>query len=225
MRHTSLLLGLAATATLTTASLASAQTQPPVRLPATRITADTTNVLAVQNDRAAAVTVYARVNGVDRRLGVVPAGAVSSLAIPAWAASGTTLQVVARADGEDRDLVTQSLALRGARRVGLLVPPRGGLATNDSMLVKLNADELASTTLTVNNPRDKAVTVYAEQGTYSVRLGEVRAGEQTTLRVPKSLVSRENTIRVFVRPAGGLDLATQLINLKSGDHLGVRVAM
>lgn len=222
MRHlTTLLLGLA-----TLSSVAAAQTQPPVRLPATKVTADTANLLAVQNDRGTSVTVYARVGAFDRRLGVVGAGLVSTLPIPSWALVGEkTLKVFARADGEDFDLITQSYALRGAKRFGLLVPPRGGLASNDSLLVKLNGEELAATTVTVNNDRNRPVTVFAEQGTYSVRLGEVKAGQQATLRLPKALVSRENTIRVFVRPAGGLDLATQLLQLKSGDHLGVRVAM
>ena len=222
MRHlNTLLLGLA-----TLSSVAAAQTQPPVRLPAAKVTADTANLLAVQNDRGTSVTVYARVGAFDRRLGIVGAGQISTLAIPSWAIAGErTLKVFARADGEDFDLVTQSFALRGAKRLGLLVPPRGGLAVNDSMVVKLNGEELAATTITVNNDRNRAVTVFAEQGTYSVRLGEVKSGEQATLRFPKALVSRENTIRVFVRPAGGLDLATQLIQLKSGDHLGMRVAM
>ena len=89
--------------------------------------------------------------------------------------------------------------------------------------MKLSADELAATTLTVSNDRDKPVTVFAEQGTFSVRLGEVKAGTQTTLTFPKSLITRDNTIRVFLRPAGGLDLATQVIQLKNGEHLGIRM--
>lgn len=224
MRHlTTVLLGLA---TLSTAASAQSPSQPPRRLPTARVTADTANVLAVQNDRGTAVTIYARVGAFDRRLGIVEPGAVRTLPIPGWAVAGeTTLRVFARADGEDFDLVTQSLPLRGARRLGLLVPPRGGLAARDSLLVTLTGEELAATTLTVNNDRDTPVTVFAEQGTFSVRLGEVKAGTQTTLRVPTSIVTRDHTIRVFVRPAGGLDLATQVIPLRSGEHLGLRVAM
>ncbi len=220
MRHlTTILLGLA-----TLSSVATAQNQPPRRLPTAKVTADTANFLAVQNDRGAAVTVYARVGAFDRRLGVVPAGAISTLPIPSWAVAGeTNLKVFARADGEDADLAVQTYPLRGAKRLGLLVPPEGGIAVNDSLLVKLNADELAATTLTVSNDRDRSVTVFAEQGTYSVRLGEVKAKTQTTLTFPKSIVSRENTIRVFLRPAGGLDLATQVIQVKTGEHLGIRM--
>jgi hypothetical protein len=222
MRHlTTLFLGLA---TLSSVAGAQSTTQPPRRLPTAKVTADTANFLAVQNDRASAVTVYARVGAFDRRLGTVAAGEVSTLPIPAWAVAGeTNLKVFARADGEETDLVTQSFALRGAKRLGMLIPPRGGLAVNDSLLVKLSADELAATTLTVSNDRDRAVTVFAEQGTFSVRLGEVKAGTQTTLTFPKSLITRDNTIRVFLRPAGGLDLATQVIQLKNGEHLGIRM--
>jgi hypothetical protein len=222
MRHIStMILGLAV---LSSAAAAQSTMQPPRQLPTTKITADTSNYLAVQNDRASTVTVYARVGAFDRRLGTVAAGQMSTIPIPTWAVSGeTSLKVFARADGEDFDLVTQTFPLRGAKRLGLLIPPRGGLASSDSLLVKMNADKLAATTITLNNGRNKPVTVFAEQGIYSVRLGEVRAGEQATLRVPKSLIARDNTIRVFVRPAGGTDQVTQLLQLKQGEHVGIRM--
>lgn len=227
MRHitprvTALLLGLASISTVAAAQ----DQQPPRRLPTTTVTADTSNILTVQNDRATAVTVYSKAGRFDRRLGVVAAGQIATIALPVWATTGTSsLQVFARADGEDTDLVTQTIALRGSKRIGLLVPPAGGVTSTNNIVVTLSNEERASTTVTVNNDRDRAVTVFAEQGLYSVRLGEVKAGEQATLKVPASLLSRENTMRVFVRPAGGLDLATQTLSFKKGEHLGVRVAM
>lgn len=216
------LLGLASISTVAAAQ----DPQPPRRLPTATVPGDAANVLTVQNDRATAVTVYSKAGRFDRRLGVVAAGQVARIALPVWATTGAnTLQVFARADGEDNDLVAQSFPLRGANRFGLLVPPRGGVTPSNDIVVTMNADQLASTTVTVNNDRDRAVTVFAEQGLYSVRLGEVKAGTQATLKVPASLLSRENTMRVFVRPTGGPDLATQTLTFKKGEHIGVRVAM
>ncbi len=215
---TFLALGLA-----TFASVASAQgTQPPTRLPAARVIGDTMNIVTVQNDRASAVTVYMENGAFDRRIGVVDAGKTATLPLPAWAVTGRrTLSLFARADGESGDLVTQSFELRGANRIGLLVPPSGGIADCDSLPVTLTSEELASTTLTVENQRTKPMTVYAEQGTYSIRLGEVKPGDKTTLRFPASIVRKDNTIRVFVRPAGSIDLSTQALALKRGEHIAM----
>jgi hypothetical protein len=225
MRHlTTLLLGLA---TLSSVAAAQSGTQPPPprQLPTSRVRGDTSNILSVQNDRATAVTVYVKSNGIDRRLGVVAPGKTSTIPLPAWSTSGETqLKVFARADGEAFDLVTQTLPLRGAARLGLLVPPQGGLAQQDSIVVKLSGEELSKTTLTITNERNTPLTVFADQGTFSVRLGEVRAKEQATLRIPTSLVPREGSIKVFVRPAGGSDLTTQTISVQNGEHLGMRIA-
>lgn len=212
-------------AILTCASDAAAQgTQPPTRLPTTRVTGDTANILSVQNDRASAVTLYVEAGAFDRRLGVVAAGKTSTLPLPAWAVKGQrNVQIFARADGEATDLVTQSFPLGGVNRLGMLIPPREGLANCDSLGISLSKEELAATTLTVANERKTLVTVYAEHGTYSVRLGDVPAGDQVNLRFPRSIVQGDNTIKVFARPAGGLDLATQALRLKGGDHLAMRI--
>jgi hypothetical protein len=199
-------------------------TQPPTRLPTTRVTGDTTNMLTVQNDRASAVTVFIESGAFDRRIGVVPAGKVGQLTLPAWAVRGQrSVQVFARADGESGDLSTISLPLGGSNRLGLLIPPKEGLAICDSLGISLSKDELASTTLTVANERAKAVTVFAEQGTFSVRLGDVAPGAQVNLRFPVAIIRSDNSIRVFARPAGGLDLATQALRVQKGEHLAMRI--
>ena len=204
---------------------AQAVSQPPTRLPATRVMGDTMNIVTVQNDRAKAVTVYMENGAFDRRIGVLPAGKVATLRLPAWAISGrNSLRLCARPDGENADLDTQSFPISGAVRVGLLVPPTGGISKADSMAVKLTSEELASTTLTVNNQRDRAAVVYAEQGTYSIRLGEVAANRQATLRFPKSIIGADNSVRVFVRPVGGSDLSTQTLKLTTGDHIALEIA-
>lgn len=59
--------------------------QPPLRLPVTRVIGDTMKLVIVQNDRSTPVAIFWEAGGIDRRLGVVAAGAVATLQFPAWA--------------------------------------------------------------------------------------------------------------------------------------------
>jgi hypothetical protein len=208
-------------ATLST-DAAAQQAQPPMRLPATRVIGDTMKLVSVQNDRATPVTVYLEAGGIDRRLGTVAAGDVATLQLPAWAVNGRTVRLLARPEGAGFSLATPAFPVSGAVRVGLLVPPSGS-ASIDSVPVPLTAEERASTTITIDNPRNKPMTVFAEQGVRSVHLGEVPANTQATLSFPKDLIKRGDAIRVFVRPAGGTDVATRALNLKTGDHIAVEI--
>ncbi len=219
MRYSTLL--AIALATLST-DAAAQQAQPPMRLPATRVIGDTMKLVSVQNDRATPVTVYLEAGGIDRRLGTVVAGGVATLQLPAWAVNGRTVRLLARPEGAGFSLATPAFPVSGAVRVGLLVPPSGG-ASIDSVPVPLTAEERASTTITIDNPRNKPMTLFAEQGVRSVRLGEVPANTQATLSFPKDLITRGDAIRVFVRPAGGADVATRALNLKTGDHIAVEI--
>jgi hypothetical protein len=188
------------------------------------VTGDTTNLLTVQNDRGSAVTVFVESGAFDRRIGVVPAGKVGTLTLPTWAVRGQrSVQVFARADGESGDLSTVSLPLGGNNRLGLLIPPKDGLADCDSLGISLSKTELASTTVTVANERNKAVTIFAEQGAFSVRLGDVAPGAQVNLKFPVAIIRSDNSIRLFARPAGGVDLATQALRVQKGAHLAMRI--
>jgi hypothetical protein len=220
MRYlTMLAIGLA---TLSTNGSAQ-QAQPPTRLPVTRVIGDTMKLVTVQNDRSTPVTVYLESAGFDRRLGVVAAGEVATLPLPAWAVNGRrTVRLLARPEGSGVSVATPFFAVSGVVRVGLLVPP-SGIASIDSVPVPLTAEERASTTITIDNPRNKPMTVFAEQGLRSVRLGEVPANTQATLSFPKDLIARGDAIRVFVRPVGGMDVATRALNLKTGDHIAVEI--
>ena len=221
MRYSTILaIGLA---TLSTAASAQ-QTQPLMRLPVTRVIGDTMKLVTVQNDRSTPVVVFLEGGGIDRRLGVVAAGDVATLQLPAWAVNGRrTVRLLARPEGAGFSVATPSFALSGAVRIGMLVPPNTGVGSIDSIPVQLTAEERASTTITIDNPRNKAMTVFAEQGVRSVRLGEIPANTQATLSFPKDLIKRGDAIRVFVRPAGGLDVATRALSLKTGDHIAVEI--
>ena len=166
---------------------------------------------------------YLEAAGIDRRLGVVAAGDVATLQLPSWAVNGRrTVRLMARPEGAGFSVATPLFPLSGAVRVGLLVPP-SGIASFDSVPVPLTAEERASTTITIDNPRNKPMIVFAEQGVRSVRLGEIPANTQATLSFPKDLIKRGDAIRVFVRPVGGTDVATRALTLKTGDHIAVEI--
>lgn len=86
-------------------------------------------------------------------------------------------------------------------------------------------DELADATLTVENPRATSVTVFAEEGDFDVRLGQVPAHGSAPLRFPKSALRPDESIQIFVHPDFALDLASDALQAKPGAHLGLRVPM
>lgn len=212
-----------ALALLAVSSEAAAQGTPPqqpTRLPVTRVVDDTMSLVTVQNGRAVPVTVYLESGALERRLGVVAAKGVATLALPNWATrSRGGVRLLARPDGEPSSLATANLAIASNARIGLVVPPRTGAAATDSVPVLLTAEERASTTVTIDNPGKAPITVFAERGVKLVRLGEIPASTQATLRFPKDMVRQGDNVRVFVRSAGGFELATRPLTLKPGDHI------
>jgi len=217
------MLVLASTVTLLAgASVAGAQEQPPTQLPAAKVVGAAKSV-TVQNDRGRAVTLYLEAGRLDRAIGTVAPGAISTLELPAWAVQGErTVKLVARAEGEQLVAAEYTLPLTETRPLGVLVPPRGGLPFGDSILVTVPRGMANNATVTVNNERDGTVTVYAEQGLLFVPLGEVAAKSEETLVIPESLLQRRGEIRVFTR-AGTREVATTGLTLKQGDRVSVIV--
>ena len=215
-----LVLGLA-----TLASAAPAQVQK--RLAPT-LTDTSANTVTVQNDRDVPVTVYMEYGQFDRRLGFVPAFQTATLPLPAWAVQGReSIQLFAHPEGEAEDLATQEFSLQPPGRLGMIVPPRGGFPSTPSgtMTAVIPPEELADATLTVDNPRAMAVTVFAEQGPFDVRLGQVPAHSRATLRFPKSVVLPDESIEIFVHPERGFDLSSDMLQVRRGEHLGLRVPL
>jgi hypothetical protein len=208
----------------TLARAASAQVPQPHRLPPT-VTTDASDAVMVQNDRKVPVSVYMDFGTFDRRIGVVPALETKSLPLPAWAAKGRLrVQLFVHSDGEPNYLATQPFALQAPARIALLVPPRGGNPTPpDTMMEFIPPDARSDATLTVENDHDRRVTVYARQGLFDVRLGEVAAKSRATLRFPKSVVLPSQSIALFVQPEGGPNRSSPKLEVKRGDHLGLRV--
>lgn len=93
------------------------------------------------------------------------------------------------------------------------------------MMEVIPPEELADATLTVDNPRAEPVTVFADQGPFDVRLGQVPAHSRVTLRFPKSVIAPDESIRIFVHPEGGFDLASETLDVRPAQHLGLRVPL
>jgi hypothetical protein len=218
-----------ATLVLGLATLASAaQAEVPWRLPPAVTTDTTANTVTVQNDRKVPVTIYMEHGQFDRRLGIVPALQTKALRLPAWAVQERdTIQLFAHPEGEVDDLATQEFSLKRPARIAKVVPRRGDMPKppTDGMTATIPPEELADATLTVQNPRAKPVTVFAEQGSIDERLGPVPAHCRATLQFPKSVVVPDETIRIFVHPEGGFGLATETLHVRPGEHLGLRVAL
>ena len=208
----------------TLASVAAAQ-QPP-RLPPVRTTDSIVNALTVQNERSVPVTVYLETGQFDRRLGVVPAMQTAMLPLPAWAVQGRArVQLFAHPAGEAADLATRVFTLNPPGRIAMVIPPRGQMPPlpGDTMTGVIPPEAMDDATLTVDNPRDRAVTVFADPGAFPVRLGRVPPRSRVTLRFPQAAVLPGRSVRIFVAPDGGADLQSQLRQVKPGEHLGLRV--
>lgn len=217
---------VSAVALMGSATVAEAQVtqQPPTRLPASKVVADSLKAVTVQNDRHTAVTLYLETGRVDRAIGTVQAGAVSTLELPSWAVRDQqAVTLVARAEGELAAVATYTLPVNEARRLGLLVPPSAGLPAGDSVLVSVPKGIGSAATITVDNARDEVVTVFAEMGLRFVKLGEVDPKQQATLPLPASMLGRTDAVRVFARPAGATERTTQALRVKEGDRLAVIV--
>jgi hypothetical protein len=194
---------------------------------AASVTTDTSvNTVTVQNDRKVPVTVYMDWGPFDRRLGTVGPLGTATLPLPAWAvAARERIQLFAHPEGQVDDLATEELSLQPPARLGMIVPSWGDMqpAPTDTMMQVIPPDELADATLTVDNPRATAVTVFAENGPFDIRLGQVPAHGRVTLRFPQSAVAPDESIQVFVHPEGGVDLASGTLEVRPGQHLGLRV--
>ena len=178
----------------------------------------------VQNDRQVAVTVYMEYGRFDRRLGTVPAMSMATLPLPEWVAERHQhIRLFVHPEGES-DLESREFPLRPGERLALKVPARGERpAYTGGMMATLPPEELSETTLTVENHRGNEVTIYVEQGAFDLRLGTVPAHGTATLRLPAELVRPDESIQIIVHPEGGLDLETQTLRIRQGEHLGLRV--
>ncbi|GLC26395.1 hypothetical protein [Roseisolibacter agri] len=197
--------------------------QPPPRQLPPAVTIDTFNAVTVQNQRKVPVAVFLEYGRFDRRLGVVPPYETKSLSLPGVAVRGKErVHLFVHPEGEAADLQSQEFKLQAPVRIALVVPPEGGTPA-EPMTEVLAPEALAEATLTVDNPSRRKVTVYARQGRFDVRLGDVAANSRATLRFPQSVVLGGQSLEFFVHPEGALDLHSQTMRVRKGDHLAIRV--
>lgn len=206
-----------------------AEGQEPQRLPATTTTTgEMASAVTVQNHRSVPVTVYIEFGQFDRRLGTVDANANKSLALPRWALAGhSSVRLYVHPEGALKNLGTQQLSLKAPTHLALIVPATGDMpnAAKEAMMESIPEDALADATLTVDNPRDVPVTIFAQQQQFDVRLGVVPANGKATLRFPKSVIDAGSSLRLVVHPEGGRDLASTSMKVATGQHLGLKVPM
>jgi hypothetical protein len=209
-----------------------APAQNPAELPPAVITETAINAVTVHNERSVPVTIFLETGRFDRRLGVVPALDTKTLPLPAWAVEGrTTARVFARAEDDVADMVTEHFTLTPPGRFQMIVPNRTAMNAimqgepTDTMTAAIPPEHLANATLTVDNPRDVPVTVFAEAGMFAVRLGEVPAKSRATLHFPDRVVSPFSTVTIFVHPQGDFDLRSHVLSVRAGQHLGLRVPL
>jgi hypothetical protein len=208
---------------LAAAPLAAQNTTPDtVSLPAKRAERSTARTVTVQNDRQAAVTFYIEAGRVEHPVGTVAAGQTGAIDLPTWATRGARqVTLIARATGDNARVARYELPLRDRALLGLLVPPAEGLPANDSLLVSTPRGAASTATVTIDNARDRRVSVYAEQGLLFVLLGTVDPKSQRTLEVPTQLLRSAAPLRVFARPEGNASVSTSALRLKEGDHIAV----
>lgn len=201
--------------------------QIPQKLPPSVTTDTANNSVTVQNNRKVPVTIYLEAGVFDRRLGTVPALEMRTLPLPAWAVRGTsTVRLFAHPADEMEDLATEKFQLQPPGRIGMVIRTREAmtaLAPRDTMMEIIPPEELVNATITVDNPRAVPVTVFAEAGIFDVRLGQVPAKQRVTLRFPKSVLSPYRSVQIFIQPKNGIDLVSETLAVRQGDHLGLRV--
>ena len=178
----------------------------------------------VQNELEEPVTVFMEYGQFDRRLGTVPAYGVTTLPLPDWAASQQDrISLFVHPEG-GRDRESEQFLLHPGAHLGLRVrAPGEPVAPIDTMMAVLTPEEISETTLTVDNPRAQEVTVYAEHGDFDVRLGSVPAQSVVTLEFPMVIVRPDESVSITVHPENGPDLASEVLRIQEGEHLGLRV--
>jgi hypothetical protein len=77
-------------------------------------------------------------------------------------------------------------------------------------------------TVTVENARGVPVTVYLERGLFDVRLGTVSPHGSQVFNLPPYLTEGEK-VQIFAHPDGSVDLGTQELTVRRGEHLTLLV--
>ena len=183
---------------------------------------DAAPTVTVDNTREVPVVVYLERGRFDTRLGMVDARTKATLQLPRYLEDGQAVTIFVHPEG-GQDLSANDLTVKNGGNLDIYVP------ANDAGYVPPPAPEVianpgeGSTTITVQNERDRPVVVFLERGEFDTRIGTAPANEEVTLQVPRSLIEERPDVEIFVHPEGGEDLASQFFQLSPGAHLVVKV--
>lgn len=178
--------------------------------------------VSVTNTRNVPVVVYLDRDPLDVRLGTVPAHSEATLTLPPNVTDGGTVRIVVHPEG-GTELSTPDLEVRPGSTLMVAVP------TNDTGFIPYAPTEVIPnpgpgvTTITVENGRPDDITVFLERGEFDIRLGSVLPNQSKTLQVPPRLLREGGVDEIVVHPEHGVDLASETIELKSGEHALVKV--
>lgn len=195
----------------------------------TRGTSSQETTVEVQNNRKVPVTVFIDRGPFDVRVGEVGPMKTATLKLPTWVASeGHDVQIFVHPEGEE-DLASQEFSVHRGVHLGVLVPEGNGAWPSSEpaaarMSAVLTPDQLSATTLTVENTYPVRVVMYVEQGPFDVRLGTVGATSTATLTLPSWVVNDHESIQIFAHPERGQDLESTRLDLRKGEHLGLRLS-
>ncbi len=188
-------------------------------------TSTTARTVLVQNNRKVPVTVILEYGPFDHRLGTVPATRTAALALPRWVApGGESYRLFVRSEGSD-EMKTPAFSIAPHRQLSLLVPRVKVFAPapRDTMIQRVPAAEYRDATITVDNLRNSPVSVVASRDAFDTRLGVVNAQSRRTLVIPRELTRPDQSVKIFVEENGAFDLASNLLQVKGAEHLGIRV--
>lgn len=209
--RTGLVVGWLAALVTLAPSLLSAQTQE-----------QQTSTVTVDNTRSVPVMVYLEGGLYDVRLGMVDPHSDKTLALPVHLERGAVLKIFVHPEGS-RDLATPDLTYEPGKDFRIYVPDNDvGYVPPPPPEVIPNPGE-GTTTITVKNSRPETVTLLMERGAFDIRLGTVPANQEKTITLPKRLVDGHRSVELFIHPEHGLDLASEMFELKPGAHLLVNV--
>ena len=207
-------------------SLTTVTTPSSVRAQAGAMRDTTLAYVQVQNNREVPVTVFIDRGEFDVRVGTVQPQQTATLPLPKWITTeNSDVRIYLHPEGAE-DLETETFAVHPGVHLGLVVPVGDRMLMPsyavEPMTTTLTAADADATTITVENPRNVAVTIYIERGDFDTLVGKVAAGSTATLRLPPTA---GQSIEVFVHPEGGIDLSSTPFTVTRGTHLGLRVPL
>ncbi len=82
---------------------------------------------------------------------------------------------------------------------------------------------VSSATVTVENDRNVAMTVFLEQGNFNVKLGSIAPDQTATWQLPSWVSNYDESVQFYLEPRKGTSLESQELQMQPGAHIGLLV--